>query len=203
MTVEKIFDRPDETIVVVEDSLSGFRRLNNARKEFNKKLIFGLRIDVKSDSEPSKVVFFAKNDDGFKALKKINNKAAIEGNGVYTLDIRDLKDIDVTIPFYDSYLHKNIHNFGMHHLDLNDIDVTYFEESNDHPFDFFIKKELRRLKVNTMLVKSVYYEHTEDFKAFQFFKAICNRNRPPTFDNPRLNHLCSDKFSYQSCKNTE
>ena len=105
-----------------------------------------------------------------------------------------MEGIKIAIPFYDSFVAKNFFNFGYFDMPLKD--VVYFEENNNHPFDGFISRGLKDLGVETIKVKSVFYEEPEDFKAFQFYKACCTRSggKSPIFHSPELPDCCSDEF---------
>ena len=201
LKVDKIFEIANDTVFLVEDSMAGFRVANKERAKTGKKLIFGLRLDTKSDFEPSKVIYFAKDDQGIDSLRRIYTKMATSEDKVYKFDSNDLKGIDIAIPFYDSFISRNFFNFGIHNIDFGQLEVTYFEEDNSHPFDFFIKKEIKRLQLDTIDVKSVYYEFKDDFKAYQAFKAITHRTKPPTFGNPNIAGLCSNRFCLEDINN--
>ena len=78
LTAEKILDIAQsnslERVVMVEDSFYGFRVFNNLFQESGIPLVFGLTMSVVNDEmseeeRPSKLVFFAKNNEGIKSLK--------------------------------------------------------------------------------------------------------------------------------------
>lgn len=199
-----------EKLVLVEDSLAGFRKVAHKANEDNTQLIFGLRIDVVQDSleeNKSKLIFFAKNTDGIKSLMKIYTKAFCENGGVAILnDLDELikENIQVAVPFYDSFLYVNYFYFGACSLDIEKYNPWFFEEDNKHPHDQLIKNVLDNYlkKRDTIRVKSIYYEKREDFKAFQMFKAISNRSggSTPSFDRPRVEGLGSPEFCFESWK---
>ena len=61
-------------IVVVEDSFYGFRSLNKEAMKNNIKLIFGIRLSVVQssvDELSSKLIFFAKNNEGMNKIKSL------------------------------------------------------------------------------------------------------------------------------------
>ena len=77
LNIEDIFDIQKQhdlkEIVVVEDSFYGFRSLNKEAIKNNVKLIFGIRLSVVQTSVnelPSKLIFFAKNNEGMKKIKE-------------------------------------------------------------------------------------------------------------------------------------
>jgi DNA polymerase III alpha subunit len=212
LTAESILniakDNNLKEVVVVEDSFYGFRSLNKTFKEENIKFIFGIRLPVvqnhnDSESRPSKLIFFAKNNNGVKKIKKLYTDAFTsdyKSVSISDYDIDFFKDVKVSVPFYDSYIYENLFHFGMSSIDLSSIDHSFFVEDNDHPFDFQIKRAIEGLSENTLKVKSIYYEKKEDFHAFQMYKSVCSRKqgRPPTFSNPNINHFCSEEFCWES-----
>lgn len=200
LKIEDIFAFPEETIVMVEDCMAGFRRANLERKKAGKKLIFGLRLETKQDFDSSKVIYFAKNDEGISSLRKIYTKAK-SCDDIYNLDLNDLNGVEVAIPFYDSYIFNSIFHFGAYSLDFGGKKLMFFEERNEHPFDFLVKRKLNELNIKTTMAKSIYYDKNEDFKAYQCYKAFCQRSKPPTFGDPNVKHLSSNQFSYESYKN--
>ena len=105
-----------EQLVFVEDSFSGFRKINTISEKLEIPFVFGIRLSVvqESDSEnPSKLVFFAKDSLGVKNCKNIYTKCMVESSGVLklsSLSKDDLKSVKIGVPFYDSYIYQNIFN---------------------------------------------------------------------------------------------
>lgn len=197
-----------EEVVCVEDSFFGFRSLKRKLSEEGIKFVFGIRLSVVQDSKdcdlrPSKLIFFAKNNDGIKTIRSLYTDAHTSDSGSLSLsDYKKsfFKDVLVSVPFYDSYIYNNIFMFGLSELSLEGIEHNYFVEENNHPFDFQIKRVLDSLGVKTTKCKSIYYKSKEDFHAFQMHKAICSRRmgRSPTFSSPNLNDFASDEFCLES-----
>ena len=200
LPLERIFDIAENEVVLVEDSMSGFRAAKKLSEATGKELRFGLRLETQDQSESSKLIFFAKDANGVDSLRRIYTKAFTDGGGVYKLNKKDLNGLQVAVPFYDSYIYKNLFNFGVHDVNLDGLNPWYFEEQNGHPFDFIISRSIRRLGVQPIKAKSIYYENKEDYPAFCFYKAVCNRapGRPATWEKPNLEHFCSDEFCYES-----
>ena len=199
----------EEKLFVVEDNFSSFRKFNSKCSEQKIRLIFGLRLPVvqsKLDEKPSQLIFFAKNGHGIRNLRKIYSKCYGSKKPRVKLDWilqEELnKNLGVAVPFYDSYLYNNIFHFGMSHLDVSSLDPMYFEENNNHPHDHLISAQVHKNATTNQIVrvKSIYYENREDFKAFQTFKAICNRKagRAVSFDAPGTDGLCSDEFCWEA-----
>jgi hypothetical protein len=193
LKIDRIFELAGDQAVMVEDSMSGFRKAMKAAKKAEKQLIFGYRTETAFANNPHKMVFFAKNGSGISSLRKIATKSQLN-EGVYKYCEDDIQDIEIAIPFYDSFVAKSFFEFGVFDMPLKD--VVFFEESNDHPFDRIISSSLGEMGVETIRAQSVFYEKPEDFKAFQFYKACCNRSggKSPKFQNPDIAHCCSDQF---------
>ena len=200
LKISQVFSLAKDEVVLVEDSMSGFRKANKESAKTGKPLRFGLRIETTSGNQPSKVIFFSKGNKGIDSLRRIYTKAFTKNNGVYELEKSELEDLKIAIPFYDSYIHRNIHNFGSHELDLEGLNPVFFEENNNHPFDILIKRAIVDMGIKTTPAKSIYYEKKEDFTAFQWFKAMANRSggRTPTFERPDLSYFCSDEFCWEA-----
>lgn len=214
LTIDKIFEiaESEKEVVIVDESFSGFRRIVKKAEKEGKKIRFGLRIDCSNEEgDSSKVVLFAKNNKGIKTIKNVYSKAFTKNGGV--CDFKDINDenILVAIPFYDSFLHKSIHNFGNYNLPIQDLrECWVFIEENGHPFDYQIKKEIDLLKSKAFenlvfrSVKTILYEKSVDFPAFQGYKSSCNRKiggRQINIDSPELEDCSSDKFSWEQYKN--
>jgi len=214
LTPEKILQIAQENylerVVLVEDSFYGFRIFNKLFQEEDIPFVFGLRLSVVNDDidpneKPSKLVFFAKNNDGIRALKRFYSDASLDEKNALVLSrypTEDFANVLVAVPFYDSYIFNNIFYFGLSHLNIDRLDPIYFVEDNDHPFDFQIKSVINGLAVKTSNVKTILHENKEDFEAFQMYKAACSRSqgKSPTFQKPNLDHFCSDKFCWESYK---
>lgn len=195
-------------LVVVEDSFYGFRELNSKLLERNVDLIFGIRLPVVqniTDERPSKLVFFAKNNDGVRQIKKLYTKTYCSDTQnlcLNDLTLAEYSDTRVAVPFYDSFIYQNIFHFGLCGVDLERFDHFFFEERNAHPFDFMISAQLRKIAAPEKIVKakSIYYKNREDVEAFQFYKATTSRSggKPPSYGNPQLEHFCSAEFCIES-----
>jgi hypothetical protein len=201
-------ERSMDKVFIVEDSFYGFRELNSKLLERNAQLVFGIRLPVVqniTDECSSKLIFFAKNNEGTKQIKNIYTKTYCSDQQVLCvkdLNAEELSDVLIAVPFYDSFLYKNIFHFGMCEIDLRKFDHFFFEENNYHPFDSLISKQLKVIAAPEKIVqaKSIYYRNREDVDAFQFYKSVCNRSggKSPNYGNPQLEHFCSSEFCWES-----
>tara|TARA_B100000676_G_C17214536_1_gene406095 strand:+ start:134 stop:439 length:306 start_codon:yes stop_codon:yes gene_type:complete len=85
--------------------------------------------------------------------------------------------------------------------ELDYVEPTFFVEDNGLPFDNMVTKRVEKFcegKYPTQKVKSIFYKDEKDFKAYLTFRCINNRT---TLDKPNFEHMCSDKFSFESWKN--
>jgi hypothetical protein len=199
-------DRELKQVVMVEDTFYGFREINEKLIEAKSQLIFGIRLPVvenETDELSSKLIFFAKNNDGAKQIKNLYTKTYCSDSGLLVLNKLkedEFNQTKVAVPFYDSFIYQNIFNFGVCDVNLKRFDHFFFEEKNDHPFDNLISEQLKRFTDSPVLSKSIYYKNRDDIDAFQFYKATCNRSggRSPNFGNPNLEHFCSSEFCWES-----
>ncbi len=214
LTSEKILDIAQtnqlEKVILLEDTFYGFRVFNKLFQDEGIPFVFGLRISVVNtegdySEKPSKLALFAKNNEGIGDLKRMFSNASLDDRNSLILsdyDASDFKNLKVCVPFYDSYIFNNLFHFGLSHIDIKHLDPVYFIEDNNHPFDFQIKSIIDSLGVKTQAVKTILHRDKDDFAALQMYKAACNRSggKSPTFQNPNLNHFCSDEFCWESYK---
>ena len=201
-----------EEIYLVEDSMSGALQAITNAKNNKVKLNFGLRITLCKDMNEksdkaldtnSKFVIFCKNVKGYKNLIKIYSLAAKDGFyyepriDYSTLQKMWSDDLFLCVPFYDSYVFNNLFNSDGIIPELF-TKAYYFKEDNDHPLDKYISKFLSsQPDIETVKTKSIYYHKKNDFISYLTFRAINNRS---SLSSPKLNHMCSDEFCFESWK---
>ena len=194
---------------LIEDCPSGLVEASKNLAKINSQLVFGLRItcvkNLEDKSEDSfkfehKVVFIAKNKAGIQQLICLWNKASIDGFyyrpriDYDNIEKIGLDNIQVCIPFYDSYLFNN-HLLGHEIINpFSENDILYFLEDNCLPFDSFMREKVLNKAVHTQEVQSVYYENKKDFPAYLTYRCILNRS---TLDCPELLHMTSDEFCFE------
>ena len=200
-------DENIEEIFLVEDTMTGFPE---AFRTFCDKLRFGFRFSIYnedlSEESESKMIACPNGDAGAKELYSLYTKSfdkKIVSPWEFT------KNIQYVVPFYDSFLHKNLTSFSNCMIDLPS-NVPFFIERNGLPFDMILEEKIVDYVTNTFgnakenieLAKSIYYENIEDVSAFQTYKCICNRKpgRQSSLSNPRLDHFGSDRFCIEAWK---
>ena len=199
---------------VVEDTMSGLLEGYSNLKEAKIGLHFGIRItvcnDIKEKNAESvenscKCVIFAKDTQGYRKLIKLYSIAAKEGFYYEPrIDYENIKSnwdnkhLSLCVPFYDSFLFKNLLTTSVCIPDTNSIPLTFFIEDNDLPFDHLVKSKVEQYagdRHETINTKSVYYKNKKDFKDYLTFKCIGKRT---TLDKPNMDHMCSDEFCFES-----
>ena len=207
-----------EKFVLIEDSMAGFLQAYTNAKENKLHLIYGLRMTVCQDlnekTEESrknscKYAILAKTSEGYSKLIKIYSVAAKDG--FYYEPRADFnllrqnwsdKDLSLCVPFYDSFIFKNVLTTSMAVPEFNFAPPTFFLEDNDLPFDTLIADAVESFvstgkKRETVKTKSVYYKDKKDFKSYLTFRCINNRS---SLEKPNLDHMCSDEFCLESWK---
>jgi DNA polymerase III alpha subunit len=217
---DSIFDLAESAglkeIILVEDSISGFLEAFTNSKKSKKKLIFGLRLSVVENMEEKteqsldkvcKYVIFAKDTIGYETLIKVSSLAA--KNGFYyepKIDFKNLKDVwsehlQLAVPFYDSFIHKNVLECGACVPDFSFTTPVFFMEDNDVPFDEILSTQVTdfcsKNKFESVKTKSIYYNLNKDFITYLTFRCI---NARTSLERPELPHMCSQEFSFESWK---
>ena len=204
-----------KTLVLVEDRMTGFIKAHNVCKDNDIQLIFGLRItccnDTADESTTSdhKIIIFSKNDDGCKLLNKISSHAAMNYGGRVDFKYLNLvwqqDNVDLVIPFYDSFIFNNHMNLSNCVPDFSKIKPSFFIERNDLPFDMIIDRHIDKFTCSghnfkTQIVKSIYYKDKKDYAALQTYKILCNRSfgKAASLSSPNLNHFGCDEFCFES-----
>lgn len=198
-------------IYLVENNMSGFIEAYQNTKKNNIDLHFGLKIcvceditkkDESSFLTESNIIIWVLNSNGYKDLLKIHNQAATDG--FYYLPRTDwinLKDkitenLSVSLPFYSSYISKNILNFKHRAIpDFGSISPIHHIEEHELPFDDLLFDQIKKSGLNTQNTHSIYYYKNKDIVPFTVFRCINNRGE---YDSPGLSHFSSDKFSFES-----
>jgi DNA polymerase-3 subunit alpha len=206
-----------ESVFLVEDTMSGYLEAYKNFENSGINLTFGLRLSICNDSTDKskdsldtecKFVILAKNSEGYKKLIKISSYAACDGfyyqpRADFSILAKhwDDKSLQLCVPFYDSFLFKNSMTFSVCFPKFEFTKPVFFIEDNDLPFDYIINKKVKTYckenEMQSLAVKSIYYENKDDFKAYLTFRCINNRS---TLDNPKFDHLCSNEFSFESWK---
>ena len=199
------------SLVLVEDSMTGFVTAHNRCQEEGLSLVFGLRVtccnDInEDDNSDHKIVIFAKNDEGCRLLYKIYSYAHTGKGKVDFAFLNNIwtNDVELVIPFYDSFIFNNNLYLKKCIPDFSDISPTFWVEKNNLPFDGLLERKVikfsKSLQRPVRLVKSIFYKNKDDAEALQTYKILCNRNfgKAATLSSPRLEHFGSKEFCFES-----
>lgn len=205
-----------EKFFLIEDGMAGFLQAYTNAKENKLHLIYGLRLtvcqDIEEKSEESrsnscKYVLVAKTSEGYSRLIKIYSVAAKKGFYYEPRADFDLlrenwsdKDLSLCVPFYDSFIFKNVLTTSMAVPEFNFTSPIFFLEDNDLPFDTLVADAVNSFvttgnKRETVRTKSIYYKDKKDFKSYLTFRCINNRS---SLEKPNLDHMCSNEFCLES-----
>jgi hypothetical protein len=164
-------------------------------------LIFGLELwvckDAKEKSEQStldesKVIIWIENGEGYSDLIKIYTSvfAHVENKYYhYRASWSDLKErwtpnLKLSIPFYDSFLHRNVLNHGSQIIpDFPCAPFFHREIDSGLPFEHVINEAIDK------------YNPGKEFEV-----KTRTINLHSEFDNPELQFCCSDNFSWENYK---
>ena len=204
-------------IVLVEDSPIGFLESLKVCEENNIQLIFGLRFNFCESStteekttDSHKVIIFSKNKNGCSLLNSIYTESFTQNGGflnrVVLKSLWSSKDLKLCIPFYDSFIYKNLFSFSGFVPDLDFASPTFFLEKNGLPVDDCLRKGVlsyaKSSNLSTAEVQSIYYKNKSDSSAFMAYKLICSRKnfagRATSLEMPNLDHMGSDEFCWES-----
>lgn len=212
-----IFDFGLKQICVVEDNLSQLPKLFENSKKLNVNLLFGLSLFICNEEEysktdcniKSKIILFAKNKDGIKLLNKVFSKSKEQDKNFITNEkLKEFFDenlLQLCLPFYDSFLHKNkftfsfcappnLNDFGKPIFFLEDNNVSYDKLLQGVVLDYCSKNNFNYIKT-----KSIYYNKREDIESFAAYKLLTNRSfGSVSLEKPNLDHFSSKEFSWES-----
>lgn len=205
-----------QDMFLVDDNMSGFLQAYTNAKEANIKLIFGLRMLVGTDKEDKsesslkkfcRFIIFAKNRKGYKKLIKIYSDAAVNGfyytprtDYKFLKSIWDDKSLHLCVPFYDSFIFKNILENYTCVPEIGFTKPTFFTEDNGLPFDKILENKITEYvegKKDLIKIKNIYYKNKKDFIAYLTFRCINNRS---SLERPNLDHMSSNQFCLESWK---
>lgn len=200
-------------LFLVEESMTGFFGAFKTAKELGINLHFGYKfICCNSDANNKsnhKLIAFAKNDDGCRALNKLYSFINTGQNGAISND--DLiahwsDDLMLAVPFYDSFIFNNQMIMGNCIPNIAPLNPVFFVEDNGLPFDDLVKRAVHRYVAERIptasieSVNSIFYKSKHDCDAFQTYKILSNRKfgRQASLSCPNLDHFGSDEFCWES-----
>jgi DNA polymerase III alpha subunit len=201
-------------IYLAETSFSGFIEAQKYSEKAGLDLRFGIKFIIATNAQDksedsrcteSKITVWMKNSDGYKDLIKLYSAIhAHEENFYYYCrgDWKIVKDhwtdnLLLTVPFYDSFLYKNLLEYGRCVPNLAKSPIFEVSEMG-LPFDRLIRecviKYILDSGYETLLTHPIYYYQKSDFLAYQTFRCIGNRS---TINKPQLDHMSIDSFCWE------
>lgn len=206
-------------VVLVEDHIDGFIEAYKNLNKVGAQLVYGVKLCVCDDMSvkdeaslrnESNVVIFIRNSQGYNDLIKLWNRAWTDGFYYQgRIDWKTIKqfwtpNLAMAIPFFSGFIARNtltlasiVPDFPVPTKEL----FLLHEVGSGLPFVSLIEEGVNQFVANSGAhiqdVKSIYYEKASDFPAYVTFRAIHNRAQ---FSAPRVDHLCSDKFSWEAYK---
>lgn len=207
-------------VVLVEDTFMGFLQAKKVSDELGINFIFGIRFDV-CDNVSSleeedlkkcnhKLIVFTRTSAGCKILNQIYTASKTKHSGWIDIPLlREYwseKDLLLAVPFYDSFLFKNLTTFNTCIPSFDFTSPTFFVEENGLPFDSLIKSAVKDYcssnDFETQNSQSIYYKNKCDFSSYLTYKLICGRNsfsgRLLSLEKPNFDHMGSDEFCWES-----
>lgn len=206
-------------IVIIENNFTSFPELYKNCDKHNIHLIFGLSMvvcnNVKIQDEDSllsnsKISVLMKNSEGYEDLIRMNDAMNADKNNFYYTPRGDFNivknnmtnNLQLIIGPYDSFIHKNLLEFGNCIPNLNGLKPIFTYASMSLPYDdLLIEATLNYAKNNnfeTQEVHPIYYYDKASFRAYTTFRCINNRSE---FAAPNVDFLCSDEFCWESYEN--
>lgn len=189
-------------------------------------LVFGLKMTVvpdmndkspASETNESSVIVFMKDaalptgiSPSYLDLIKINNLAWTKGkHKVGRIDWKTLKEmwtpnLVLALPFFSSFIARNLLTFATIVPDLSTIPWVFKEVESQIPFAPLIEQAIDQFaassEVRVQEVKTVYYRDSAAFKDYTIFRASRTRSKGKsgTFSAPGVDNLSSDQFSFEA-----
>lgn len=197
----------------LEKTMSGIIDAYKHSEAAGLKMRFGYKVTTCADDQDktpesklteSRVNVFIKNGKGgigYYDLIALHNHST--KNGFYEkprISWDNLKkfwtpNLLLAIPFYGSFIHRNLLEGTQCVPDFSFTDPFIFEELNNNlPFDSLIKKGLDRLDLNfeRVPVQSIYYYSPDHFDSFLTYECIQRRS---CLSKPNISHMASKEFN--------
>lgn len=190
-----------EEVFVMDESMSGFMEALMASDKYKIPLRYGVILKHGEDNENiSNFGMFALNTDGYKDLVRIYSTQEAGNGRLSTEQIRQMKtdNLWMVIPFYDSFLYRNLLDGKLCIFDLS-FKPTLFIEDNNLPFDHLLKEDIVKVAkshhCDTIDVQSVFYPNEDYFDAWQTLKIMNGRSYSGgDLGRPNLDHCSSTNF---------
>lgn len=175
-------------------------------------LIFGLELWLCTNPEDhteasiadeSKVIVWMKNSEGYKDIIKLYSKVYTNAKHKYyhfrgswqILKEFWTDNLLLTVPFYDSFLHRNTLNHGSTIVPDFPVKPIFMREIDSGlPFEPLVEEALVNFtkgEYEIMNAKTIYYPDYEDAKAWIVYRSVKEHS---SFNKPQLDYCCSNNF---------
>ena len=166
---------------ITDSNMHGAYKFYKACKDNNIKPIIGLEYTYTIDLRKSKVLLYAKNNEGFKALLKITTEVKL--NNTDTLDyLKDYKDNLVSVfVFNDSYLDDLLYSADFESLnlvldkikDMNGyIGVSYTNKISKLNDNKKMEEYANNYGIKALEIHELKYLNSEDYDVYQVLRKI-------------------------------
>lgn len=203
-------------LILAENSMAGFIEAYKNSNKLDIQLKFGIRFNItscatdlsqESLNKQSKIIIFMRNSAGYRDLIKLYSKCHSDKDRFFysgRLEWDDLKDLNtdnllIVIPFYDSFIFKNLLESGQCLPNFHHIKPIFLKTNCGLPFDDLISESIEKFclldKLETLIYSPIYYYSKKNFKSYMTFRCINGRSQ---FEKPELSHMHSDEFCWES-----
>lgn len=195
---------------IAEDNLSSFYEAYTSSLNYNIQLVYGLNVNIVNDlniedESISTITIWLKNSAAYQDILSINRFINNEGykHPYARIDWKNLnqlmtRNLLITIPFYSSFLARNLMKWNVNCLPLiEDFNPIFLINNQDLPFDKVLEKEVKKycqLNYYDFLNSHLtYYYADEHAESLQVLRCI---NKRSSFEKPELSHFSSNQFSF-------
>lgn len=210
-----------DEVNIRDKDFGGFISAFKSAEKLGKPFYFGVKTRICNsleaneddrESSSSYISLWIDNTQGYTDAIKLLAK----GKGGL-IDWKILKDyftsnLSLTIPFYNSFLAKNILKSGNCIPDFGGIKPEFEISEMEHPFDEVTKEVVLKYcesnKFNLLKTHLAYHYSSKQFKSYQIFRINSQRkffkkgseniaDDKQSFTNPGLDFFCSRAFSFE------
>lgn len=204
-----------KNVFFVEDGLYGYIPTYKLMKKQGQNMCFGWRVSIvenalEDEQAESKIVIFTRNELGWKKLIKMASYAQTKGKRKEPrLDWKTLhehwdENLVLVVPFYDSFIHKNLMTKSVCIPDFRGIQPFFFLEDNDVFIDGMIREGIENYGGRVIEAKTCYYKSRKDVTVFQARKLMEKKGYGGgTMEVPNLELFMSDDFCVEAALERE
>jgi DNA polymerase III alpha subunit len=207
-------------LFLVDDNMVGFLDAFKYCDKNGIQLIFGVRMEINEDATRTKtestmdrfghkIYVVAKNSEGIKDLIKLFSfSQSREEKSITSSELKEKwsQNLQLVIPFYDSFLFNNTLYFSscIFDIDKNFGEPYFLIEDNELTFDGLVRKRVEdfcaKNNYQTVFAKTILYKNREDVETLLTLKIINGRSfgRQSSLDEPNIDDFSSHEFCFES-----